>query len=410
MKKICVLPFLHTLIQPNGDIKLCCNSKNEEQMPNVTDQGITNILNNPHHIKIRQEMMQGKQPSACSQCWQNEAIGIESYRQQQFYTYPHYLFRLLKTNDGVIDAGVKYLDVRFNNTCNLKCVMCSSEFSTSWVTDERLLAKSKDQELSKTMTYRVENYDKESYKWAKDKDIVDAIIKNSNTIDRLHFAGGEPLLSKQHVPLLKELIANSACKRLYLSYNTNGEFINQELLDLWSHFKRVKIFYSIDQIEGKNEYIRYPSKWSTHTYIFDLIERSSPNNIEWKLLSTIGALNIFYIPEFVDWKLSINFKKIHNSWLDGRICYAKPIYYPVYLNASVLPAEFKSAVDAKLKNYTATLPTKYHKEYKKIINENINFMNHADSSDQLPFLKNYLTELDSIRGTDFKKIFPDLPL
>ena len=410
MKKICVLPFMHTLIQPDGNIKLCCNSKNEEQMPNVSDVSIKNILNNPHHIKIRQEMMQGKQPDACSQCWKNESLGIESYRQQQFYTYPHYLLRVLNTKDGVINAGVKYLDVRFNNTCNLKCVMCSSEYSTAWIDDERKLLESGNQELRNIMNYRVEHYDKESYKWSKDRSIFNSIVENSIALERLHFAGGEPLLSKLHVPLLKELIVNGTSKKLYLSYNTNGEFIDQELLDLWANFKRVKIFYSLDQIQEKNEYIRYPSKWGKNLETFDLIETSSPKNVEWKLLSTIGALNIFYIPEFVDWKLSMNFKKIHNDWLDGGIGYAKPIYFPTYLNAGVLPFEFKQAVATRLRSYTTQLPKRYHKEYKKIIKENIDFMYNEDNSKELPVLKSYLTNLDKIRGTDFKKTFPDLPL
>ena len=46
----------------------------------------------------------------------------------------------------------------------------------------------------------------------------------------------------------------------------------------------------------------------------------------------------------------------------------------------------------------------------KIIKENIDFMYNEDNSKELPVLKSYLTNLDKIRGTDFKKTFLDLPL
>ena len=410
MKKICILPFMHTLIQPDGRIKLCCNSENENQMPSVSEIGIDNILNNKHHVSIRKAMLNGEQPEVCKRCWKNESLGIESYRQQQFKTYPQHILKIFNTNkDGVISNGVKYLDVRFNNTCNLKCINCSSEYSTSWVYDERKIVElTTDEKLKEAIRYRVDVYDKESYKWSRDKEIFDSIIANASSLDRLHFAGGEPLLSKQHVPLLKELIKLGFHKNLFLSYNTNGEFIDQDLLDLWSNFKRVKIFYSLDHVYEKNEYLRFPSKWTTVEEKFDLIERASPSNIDWRLLTTVNAMNILYLPEFVDWKLEQNFKKIHNSWLDGKLCHAMPVDYPRYLHAGVLPAHIKDLVHTKLNKHINTLPQRYRPNYQKIINDNISFMQETDYSFLLDTFKSLIKNIDFIRGTNFNKVFPEL--
>lgn len=410
MKKVCIFPFMHALIQPDGKVKLCCNSENENSMPTVTEIGIDNILNNKHHVSIRKAMLNGEKPDVCKRCWKNESLGIESYRQQQFRTYPHHILKLFNTNkEGIISNGVKYLDVRFNNTCNLKCVNCSSEYSTSWIDDEKKIVEiTTNKRLKEDFQHRTEVYDKERYKWAHDKEIFDSIIANAKSLDRLHFAGGEPLLSKQHIPLLKELIKLGLHKNLFLSYNTNGEFIDQELLDLWSHFKRVKIFYSLDHVYEKNEYLRFPSKWNTVEEKFDLIEESSPNNIDWRLLTTVNAINILYLPEFVDWKIRRNFKRIHNSWLDGRISHAMPVDYPRYLNAGVLPAHVKDVVQNKLNTYTSTLPRRYRSNYQKIIDDNISFMLETDYSFLIDNFRSLVTDLDTIRGTDFNKVFPEL--
>ncbi len=408
MKKICVLPFMHTLVLPNGDITLCCNSEVREGMPNVADAGLDNILNNEHHKHIRAEMLAGRQPDICRRCWDNEKLGIKSYRQQQNFTYLKYFPRILSTKlNGEMSVGVKYLDVRFNNTCNLKCVMCSSSYSSAWRDDEQQLVHLiKDDALNGELKYRINNYDKEAFKWAKDEEILQTIIKNAGSLERIHFAGGEPLLAKQHDVLLKELIRLGLAQKLFLSYNTNGEFITQTTLDMWSHFKRVKVFYSLDDIEDRNEYIRHPSKWNTHVEKFLLIEENNPKNVDWRIASTTSVLNVAYLPEFIDWKISQNFKHIHNSWLDGRLLYANILEYPKHLNMNILPDEIKQDIIHKLENYK--VPKKYDKHYSSIVYTMRNYMNNESHTEYIPVMKEYLEGLDRIRGTDFRKTFPIL--
>jgi MoaA/NifB/PqqE/SkfB family radical SAM enzyme len=406
MKKLCVLPFMHTLILPNGDINLCCNSEVREGLPNVLDEGMDNLLNNSLHVNIRKDMIKGKQPDACSRCWNSEKLNIKSYRQQENFTYLKYFPRVLSTDaDGYLKHGVKYLDVRFNNTCNLKCIMCSSSYSSSWIDDEKqLISKIVSPELQQELNYRINHYDKESFKWSRDDKIVEAIIKNARSLERIHFAGGEPLLAKQHFVLLKELIKLGLASKLFLSYNTNGEFINQELFDLWSHFKRVKVFYSLDDIEDRNEYIRFPSKWKTNLQNFDLIEKNNPKNVDWRIAATISALNVAYLPEFIDWKISQNFKHIHNQWLDGKLLYANILEYPKYLNMNILPDEYKNIIRDKFTSYS--IPRKYKKNYDRIVKDTLGYLYSESHTEYLPTFKEYLTGLDSVRGTDFKKTFP----
>lgn len=408
MKKICVLPFMHTLILPNGDINLCCNSELKGKLPNVSDTGLDNILNNPLHKQIRKEMLQGKEPDICRRCWDNEKIGIKSYRQQQNVTYPHYLLRVLSTDkQGEIEKAVKYFDVRFNNVCNLKCVMCSSAFSTSWIEDEKKLKTIVDDSLlTNEFSHRIKNYDKDSFKWSRNEEVVKNIIENAESLERIHFAGGEPLLAKEHQLLLDELIKLGVSRKIFLSYNTNAEFIDQQLLDTWSNFKRVKILYSMDHIEDKNEYIRYPSKWSTHLKNFDLIERSNPSNVEWRIAATLSLLNVAYVPEFVEWKISSNFKHIHNFWLDGKLMHDNILEYPKYLNMNILSDSHKEMIKLKFKNFKT--PRSYKHSYEKIKNNILSYLFNESNTEYLPTTKKYLEAIDQIRNTDFRKTFPFL--
>ena len=404
MKNLCVLPFIHTLILPDGDINLCCNAKIEDGMPSVTDN-LDNILNNPRHIEIRKQMLAGDKPKACSQCWTNESMGVKSYRQKNNFTYMKYFPKVLLTNKdtGEINAGVKYFDVRFNNTCNYKCVMCSSSFSSLWASDEKkLIPIISDGPLKHEMTQRTVLYNKESFKWSKDIEIVQSIIKSAPSLNRIHFAGGEPLLSEHHTFLIQELIKLDLAKNLFLSYNTNGELIDDNLLSLWSHFKQVKIFYSVDNIGDRNNYIRFPSVWKEHEDRLDYINNNTPKNIQWRLLSAISLLNVAYIPEMADWKLSKNYKRIHNNFFDGNLFHTSPVIYPQFLNSNVLPIDIKDQIKEKIIKFSNT------QNYKKIIEESINVMYSDDKSNLLGQTKEYLYGLDSIRKTDFKKTFPIL--
>ena len=67
-----------------------------------------------------------------------------------------------------------------------------------------------------------------------------------------------------------------------------------------------------------------------------VLDNTGPN-VEVTTATTIMALNVYYIPEFVKWKLAQNFKKI-NSWPLGaggiNMHFA---YWPPQLNVKVLP-------------------------------------------------------------------------
>ena len=100
-------------------------------------------------------------------------------------------------------------------------------------------------------------------------------------------------------------------KNLELRYNSNGVEWREDLFNLWKEFKLVRFHYSIDSIKEMNDYIRYPSNWARQEEVFHLLDTQTSNNVEVTIACAVQALNVYYLPDFIQWKLEQGFKKIN---------------------------------------------------------------------------------------------------
>jgi len=244
---------------------------------------------------------------------------------------------------------------------------------------------------------------------------------------QLYFAGGEPLIIDEHYAILEECIKQGYAKDMEIRYNSNGIEWREDLFELWSHFKLVRFHYSVDSLFEMNEYIRYPSEWKRTEEVFHILDTQTTDNVEITIACAVNALNIYYIPDFLKWKLQQNFKKI-NMWPFGAggINYHF-VYWPAYLNVKVLPQWFKDEVEKKYldfipwwsENWQLGLPS--WKQGKVTHDEWLNsgygisrllgmvkFMKSEDWSNRLPEMKDYLEKIDAHRGTSFYETFPEM--
>jgi sulfatase maturation enzyme AslB (radical SAM superfamily) len=127
----------------------------------------------------------------------------------------------------------------------------------------------------------------------------------------VHFNGGEPLLSKTHVEFLQALPNKD---QIYINYNTNATILpDQTLLDLWQQFKLVQIDFSIDDVEQRFEYQRYPANWKQVTNNLQWYIDHVPHNCMFAVNTTVSILNHanldklnlwltnnFYVSKFTD--------------------------------------------------------------------------------------------------------------
>ena len=451
----CLLPWMHLSTRPNGHMRVCCTANASSVGPtndkvhggevgilkgadgkpaNLNTSDFLSSWNNDYMKNTRLQMLRGEKPPSCLKCYKEEDAGHNSKRMWETAYWEKRVDLdtvLAETNeDGSIPPKIRYIDMRFGTKCNLKCVMCSPHDSSLWVKDHQALyPQIENENLKQTMEWNKKGRENDAtYNWHKNNPVFwDQLYEQIPHMEQLYFAGGEPLIIQEHYDLLERVIEMGYAAKIELRYNSNGVEWRDDLFDLWKHFKLVRFHYSVDNINAMNDYIRYPSDWNRNLEVFDILDSQTGNNTEVSIACAVQALNIYYIPDFLKWKLEHGFKKI-NMWPFGAggINYHF-VYHPPHLNVKILPAWFKDEIERKYEdfipwweeNWEKGIPS-WHKG--KVTKDDwlgasygisrlrgmVNFMKSEDWSQRMPEFQEYITKLDQLRGNDFRKTFPDM--
>ena len=451
----CILPWVHLSTRPDGSMRVCCtanassvgptNDKEHGGMVGVLkdDLGRPNNLNitdfqsswNSIYMKnVRKQMLNGEQPPSCVKCYKEEAAGHRSKRQWEtaYWMQRVDLESLLQNTqeNGEVPPQLAYIDLRFGTKCQLACVMCSPHDSSGWIKDwSAIHPQIQNQSLkSNTQWHDKGSINGSSYNWHKNNPVFwEQFYEQIPNMKQIYFAGGESLIIEEHYEILEECIRQGHAKNLELRYNSNGVEWREDLFDLWREFKLVRFHYSVDSIHEMNDYIRYPSEWSRTEEVFHILDKETSNNVEITVACAVQALNIYYLPDFIRWKLEQRFDKI-NMWPFGAggINYHF-VYHPAHLNVKVLPAWFKQKCREKYEqfypwwedNWELSIPA-WHKgkvDYDtwrnadygiKRLEGMIQFMESEDWSIRLPEMKEFLSLCDSQRNNSFTATFPEM--
>lgn len=247
---VCSAFWRHANLRGDDRIFPCCRFK--------TSVGsfagdLINILDTEEYQKLREQSLEGKPIAGCEKCYHEEQLGKESLRQQ---------FNKEYNRDKV---ELEYFEVGFDNICNLTCDGCYDEFSSAWAkknnpkTAKRLL-------ITKTST----------------------IKKVPDTVRKILFLGGEPLMTARHKRFLK-LIKNKHL--VSVTYNTNGTFkLDNETIELLDEFKKVDFVVSIDGVGALNDRVRSGSRWAD---ILEFIDHIDDLEFDLSVHTTIHVNNWF---------------------------------------------------------------------------------------------------------------------
>jgi MoaA/NifB/PqqE/SkfB family radical SAM enzyme len=395
-KVFCMAPWIQLHAQTNGDVGPCCMANMEEgnAIANLnTNADIRAAWNAEAMMRLRQNMLKGKESAICKNCYAYEKVGRYSERTQYNSLYKAYYGRVLNTSPQgyVAEQSIPLIDIRFSNRCNYKCRICSSEYSSLWHEEELRLDPN------------AKPYPK-GLKMAADENLFwqsfETLLPD---VKRLHFAGGEPLVMDEHYRTLEHLISIGKTD-LTLSYNTNLSTLNHKqhnLVALWNKFEKVDIWASLDGMDAKGDYQRKGQHWPTIVNNIRKIQLSCP-------VATIGVnvtvsiLNILHVPDF--------YRHMVESGLvapDRMNLYL--LYYPHYLSVNNLTPNLKLRGNE--------LYTAFIKDYAKKLDKGDNFINNAKA------ILNYMNEkevdlkqefgqhtaaLDALRGESFATTFPEL--
>lgn len=432
----CPLPWNHLSTRANGDLRVCCHGsfgpdqgillKPTGEAYNLARDGLFDARNAEGLREVRRAMLQGERHPVCKRCWDEEDAGMKSRRMAENAVWSGFTAPLaasLTAEDGSVSETFKpgFYDLRFGNLCNLKCRMCGPEDSSLWYDDHAALTSEEHFDDAGTIIPLIRNQKGRlveptgRYDWAQRPAFWDEMEANLEHVEYIFMVGGEPLLIQQHYDFLERCVERGRAEYITLEFITNMTNIHKRAVDLWPHFKQVKIGCSVDGVGPVNDYIRHPSRWSAVERNLTRLDALG-GNVKPSIMPSIGALNIYYLDEFIKWKLQRDFQTIDPA--RGReIMHPHPIHGPKVWNAKILPPEAKEAVAEKLarlipwvEDFTEGSENSeaIQKSARKIVAAYTKYMTAEDWTHLLPEFWRRTSILDGIRGESIEHSLPEL--
>jgi len=375
----CVMPFIHSFVTPNI-ISPCCAYTKKIQLNSKTQYWSSEQLKN-----IQQNMLDNVRDTGCNICWEKEDRGYSSLRQHSNQIYATHIDQIKQNHR---QDNPFYLDLRLGNLCNLKCRMCTSEWS-SQIAGEIL--DNPNEEWVDTPKQKIIELDNDTWQ------LLDQWIPY---VRRVFMTGGEPTIIKRNLDYINKIIASGHSANVELIFTTNATNINQNFIDIGKNFKSVSYNVSIDAVGELANYIRYPSNWQT---IYNNL-KNIPSGVS--LNTTIQWLNMTRLNEIFDFieTCGISFGGIwfqlvtHPKYLD-------PIYAPKFMKEKCI-ADITAFLESEFLNQEKYNNILYGElkqslqQVKAFLTTNLNNVKHTEE-----FLKR-MEILDRLRG---QKLFTVLP-
>ena len=369
---ICPLPWNHLEIDVNGGASPCCLYKGSIDNYKVYETDLKTIQNSEYMEKLRQECKDGKKPIGCQSCWQEEDAGKTSKRMNSLYKMKSSLQDWTPNSEPTL----KFIDFKLGNVCNLKCRICGSWSSSKWAQEE--LDYGENPVARKHLT--------EGGWPKKHPQFFEDIKEVLEDVEYFEFTGGEPFMIYNHFKILEHCVEKGYAKNQDIHYNTNGTHLpDREIFDLWKHFKRVEIAFSIDDVGEQFQYQRHPANWKEVNHNVNQFKTYQLANMEFQICTTISIFNIFSLAKIALWV----------KQFDPTFFYVNTCFDPDYFNIQTLPKQIKNVVNSRYSMLTDFQPT-------------LRFMNsvHRDSNEIQIQRKNRILQTDKYRKENFGDVFP----
>lgn len=396
---ICAVPWMHLAFEPSGRVVPCClTTTNTPASGNLNKQSIEDIWNGPVQRKLRKTMLAGQEPKMCSKCFNKEKVSGESSRINHNVEFPHVVKNIsnITNPDGSVkEMKLKYWDFRFSNLCNFKCRSCGPGFSSAWVPDSNKLSRWRS--LSKVTEITS----------VEDRTNYDFLEEQVEHVERIYFAGGEPLLMREHWQIL-DLLVNNKRFNVRLSYNTNCStftYGKKNVIDYWKQWdkNKIEVWPSIDEIGNRAELIRSGTVWSTVES--NLKQLAELNNIRIRPSITVGAMNIFRLPEIIDHLVSIEvINKKYNYANFSLNLLEDPEYYHVH----ILSEKFRNQITIKLKTWITEYNHKHNTDITSKFTQMLYELSKPTNNSARKHFVSLTKKLDQIRNEDTYKTIPEL--
>jgi len=364
----CAAPWNLLYVGVNGGINSCTFG---QFFGNPASQSLPKILSNNKYKNLRTDIINDKLTDNCRKCikLENDTTAGEFKSLRNHY------------NDLVVDGDTDYtdvsrfklmaLDLHWSSICDLKCVTCWAEQSSS-------IAREQNKPVNHTPP-SVANQ------------LIDYISKNQNNLKEIYLSGGEPTLIKYNLKLLKQIEKRP---EILIRVNSNMQWkqdnpIIKEIIK----FPNVLFTCSVDGMGEEFEYIRRGGNWKVTLANIRFLK--SHSNVEIRANTVFFVLTAQRIPQIIDYFMEEVGSMDHtiNQCAMGQDD----------LRCRNLSTDIKNKVRQSL--------TETFEKYKDNLNIAGNIKNcllELDNEASSDRYKEYFDNIDKLQGSNWRKLFPEL--
>jgi len=302
MTNKCKSPWTGIFIETDGSVKSCCAGG--YYWGNLNNNTLEEIINSPRVIEIKQGIIEDRPVDYCKNCQRDDAA--TGYSLRNYYEQYTTTEELLNSNTGF---KLRNIDIRWNALCNLNCVYCSEDCSTEW---------------QKRKGITVESVQRAYY-----DHVLDYIHANSDGLETILLAGGEPLLPKQNKRLL-ESVGNNIPIDLISNLSVNLD--RCPVFDVLKTKTNVGWKASMETVGRRFEYVRHGASWDTWKNNIATVQQLPGHHI-----TALSVYNIHSATNLLELYQVIKELNINIHW--------QPLWGPAYQNvANFGPAVRERAV------------------------------------------------------------------
>ena len=395
----------------------------------------TALHNTRYKKSLRREMLEGKRPKECGYCWNvednSDRFSDRIFKSAESWSSPH--LDSIKTLDWRHDYNPKYVEVSFSNACNFKCSYCAPQFSTRWMEeiDEFGAYPTSDRFNDKLHMF---NEGKMPIPLREHNPYVEAFWNWWPDLYRdLHtfrITGGEPLMHKDTWDVLDYILAQeNPNKNLKLAINSNlgvpdkliDKFIDKiKQIEDENRVNEFIIFTSCDSWGEQAEYIRHGLEFNRFWDNVNKILTKCPR-VNLTFMVTYNALSVPNYHKLIDgvYDLKNKYGSSDRYWQSAVFLDTSYLRYPTHQTIQVLPHDFADLIFKQAQRADFLSVPLFENKYigysdieiqkiKRTYDWMIAPIDDKQLFQQRYNFGKYFEEHDKRRGTDFKKVFPEL--
>lgn len=407
----CQLKWTHSTIYLTDGVSASCHRVRGDPME--VRNGELNFHNISAKLEARKKMLRGEWPGrGCEHCKHIEEVGGTSDRMQTLHLEGTTAPPELDTNLEAVDVTPRQLEVYWGNTCQQSCIYCGAHYSSTIQQEEKRFGDFKKEGVEITDQW------KKNPKIAEHTELLFEWFKNHlHELHKIFVMGGEPFLQKETFRFI-EFLEQGNYPDLTLVFFSNMNIEHErfkkwmdrlEVLQRSGRLDKIQIFFSCDALGKEGEYVRTGLDLNVAIKNFEYILHNT--SFDQGINSALTVTAVPGMPAMVKYINECSkIKPIFWSMMKANQyeIAPRPYMYPGIFGPKINDWGLREAVEL-FDPYTRGYIDSVKSSQKQFMLGNVKeFDNREPSLIRQRQFKIYLDELDRRRGTNWKKIYPQI--